>query len=103
MNAVREYFIQHKKKALENVKSQIDKPQFPTSLWETVLVDQYVDLNKLYAIQGKQAKDEEVVHETRQFKFIFNQIQSKQTIYDHGAWGTAFDSYADALIFAYPH
>ena len=102
-NVLWEYFIQHKKKALENLKSQISKPPFPMSLWETILVDQYIDLNKLYAIQGKEAKDEETVHESRQFKFIFNQIQAKFSINDQGAWGNAFNSYTDALIFAYPH
>ncbi len=103
MNVIWEYHIQHKKKALENLKSQISKPLFPMSLWETVLIDQYINLNKLYAIQSGQAKDEETIHKSGQFKFIFNQIQSKVTIYDQGAWGRAFDIYADALTFTYPH
>ena len=41
MNEIREYHIRHKKKALEDLKSQISKPSFPMSLWEAVLLNQY--------------------------------------------------------------
>jgi len=80
-NEIREHHLRHKKKALKDLKSQISKPPFPMSLWEAILVNQYVDFNKLHAIQGGQAVDEEVVHESGKFKFVFNQIESKATIY----------------------
>ncbi len=102
-NEIREYYLQHKRKALENLKSQITKPPFPLSLWEAVLVNQYVDFSKLYAIQGGRAADEEVIHESGKFKFVFNQIEAKGSIFDQGGWVSAFESYANAVAYAYPH
>ncbi len=89
--------------ALEDLKNQISKPPFPLSLWEAVLNNGYVNFNKLYAIQGGQAADEETIHKSGKFKFVFNQIEAKGTIYDQGGWVSTFDSYADTVLFVYPH
>src|SRR6266436_2239082 len=73
------------------------------SLWEPILNNRYVDFNKLYSIQGGWAADEETIHESGRFKFVFNQIEAKGSIYDQGGWISTFDSYSDAVLFVYPH
>ena len=73
------------------------------SLWEAVLLNQYVDLNKIYSIQEGHTIDEETIHKSSQFKFVFNQAESKWPIYDRGGWSSAFECYADAVTFAYSH
>ena len=103
MNKIQEYHVHHKKKALEDLKSQISKPSFPMSLWEAVLLNQYVDLNKIYSIQEGHTIDEETVHKSGQFKFVFNQAELKWPIYDQGGWSSAFECYADTVTFAYSH
>ena len=47
--------------------------------------------------------DEEVVHRSRVFKFIVNQIEAKNPIVSQGPWMSAYECYADAVEFAYPH
>jgi len=89
--------------ALEDLKNQISKPPFPLSLWEAVLNNGYIDFNKLYVIQGGWAADEKTIHESGKFKFVFNQIEAKGTIYDQGGWVSTFDSYANTVLFVYPH
>src|SRR6266436_8704142 len=103
MNEIWEYHIHHKKKALEDLKGQILKLLFPMSLWEAILLNQYVNLNKIYSIQEGHTIDEETIHKSGQFKFVFNQAESKWPIYDWGGWSSAFECYADAVTFTYSH
>ena len=50
MNQLQQYYIKNKKSALQDLKGQITCPEFPPSLWEAVLLNQYVNFNKIHAI-----------------------------------------------------
>ena len=63
-NALWQYYLKNKKAALQNLKGQISCPEFPPLIWEAILLNQFIDLNKIHAVRVGNAADEEVVHET---------------------------------------
>jgi len=97
------YIADRIKRALKDLKAQAKLPPFPQSLWEAVLLNQYVDLNKVHAIRRAEVPDEEVVYSGGRFKFLFNGIQGRDLIKTQGAWIAAFEYYSDAVSFVYPH
>ena len=102
-NHIPEHYLANKKDALRRLKGKIGRPNFPLLLWESVLLNQYVDLGKIHAVRSGDVADEETVHETDHFKFVVNQIESREPIASEGAWIAAFDTYAHAVVYAYPH
>ena len=91
------------KRVLKDLKAQAKLPPFPQLLWETVLLNQYIDLNKVHAIWHAEVPNEEIVYSGGCFKFLFNRIQGRDSIKSQGAWLAAFEYYRDAVTFTYPH
>ncbi len=103
MNKVQARYKVTKKDALCRLKNRVGRPDFPLSLWEPILLNQYVDFGKIFAIWSGDIADEQTIHATDHFKFIINQIESKGPVATEPAWTTAFGSYSKAVIFTYPH
>src|SRR5260370_41968092 len=68
-----------------------------------MLLNQYVDFNKIHAVWIGSTANEEVMHQTGNFKFIINQIEAKNPIISQGPWMSAYKLYADAVKFTYLH
>jgi len=74
-NSVLRKYLRDEKTALRRLQTQINLPPFPQSLWEPVLLNRFVDLND---IPGRK-------------------------VVDYGCWISAFDEYAEAVEYTYPH
>ena len=96
-------YVAHTRQVLKDLMAQAKLPPYPQLLWETVLLNQYIDLNKVHAIWCAEVPDEEIVYSGGRFKFLFNGIQGQDSIKSQGAWLAAFEYYSDAVTFAYPH
>ncbi|KAF8584364.1 hypothetical protein K439DRAFT_1346282, partial [Ramaria rubella] len=87
--------------------SQRGCPEFPDSLWIEVLLDQFIDLDKIYTrayLLNLEYKHTEKVSDV---EIILNMGGSGSSptkiIRTHGEWIIAFSSLKDAVLFAYPH
>src|SRR5260370_26464700 len=100
---LQQHYMEKPKWALKSLKREAKTPPFLQSLWETVLLNQYVDFSKLNAIQRAKVPDEQVVLTSGRLQFTINEIQGKESIKTQGAWLAAYECYSDAIIFAYPH
>ncbi len=103
MNKIRTHYEASKKDALRRLKDRIGWPNFPQSLWEPVLLNQYVDFRKIHAVWSGGAPDEATVHAMQHFKFVVNQIESKGPMVSESAWTAAFNSYSKAVVYVYLH
>ena len=86
-NVLQQHYIKNKKSALRDLRSQLTCPEFPLSLWEAIIFNQYINFSKIHAIRIGNTADEEVVHQSGVFKFVVNQIEAKKTLSqpkDHG-------------------
>ena len=102
-NEIQSHYIGHKKEALWHLKSKIGQPNFPSSLWEPILLNQFIDFGKIHAVRSGDVADEETVHKTDHFKFVINQIKSRGPTTTEGAWMGVFNAYARAVKYTYPH
>ncbi|KAF8579526.1 hypothetical protein K439DRAFT_1359355, partial [Ramaria rubella] len=82
-------------------------PEFPDSLWINILLDQFVNLNKIYT--GAYFLNLEYKHteRVRDLEIILNTggsgSSATKVIWTHREWIIAFLSLKYAILFAYPH
>ena len=77
MNVIWAHYKATKKDVLCCLKHRIRWPDFPLSLWEPILHNQYIDFGKIFAVWSGDVADQQVIHETDHFKFVVNQVESK--------------------------
>lgn len=104
---LRGVYARDPKQAIASLLDQYDKPNFPPSLWKTVLLHEFLELEKLY---GETFTLEATKPDTYSLgPKVEIEIQESgggaksKAIKDFGIWATLWDQYAAAVIYAYPH
>ena len=104
---MRGIYAKDPKQAVASVLIQYDKPDFPPCLWKTVLLNDYLDLEKLYG-------ETFTLEATKPDAYSLGdkleiEIQDSgggaksKAVRDFGTWTVLWDQYAAAVTFAYPH
>ncbi|TFY81460.1 hypothetical protein EWM64_g2544 [Hericium alpestre] len=87
------------------VVSNPDVPEFPPSLWKDVLANNFVDLDKVLSGNYSTSGEPKVIEKFGDtgYAFTAGDIKASKSICSHGEWTIAWNSYYDAVVFAYPH
>lgn len=104
---LRGVYARDPKQAISSLLDQYDKPSFPPSLWKTVLLHEFLELEKLY---GETFTLEATKPDTYSLgPKVEIEIQDSgggaksKAVKDFGIWATLWDQYAGAVVYAYPH
>jgi len=95
------------KQAIASLLDQFDKPMFPPSLWKTVLLNEFLELEKLYGetFTLKATKPDTYSLGPK----VEIEIQESgggaksKAVKDFGIWASLWDQYAAAVTYVYPH
>jgi hypothetical protein len=104
---MRGVYAKDPKQAVASVLLQYDKPDFPPCLWKTVLLNDYLDLEKLH---GETFSLEATMPDAYSLGDKLEiEIQNSgggaksKSIKDFGTWTVLWDQYAASVSYAYPH
>jgi len=104
---LRGVYARDPKQAIASLLDQYDKPSFPPSLRKTVLLHEFLELEKLY---GETFTREATTPDTYSLgPKVEIEIQESgggaksKAVKDFGIWATLWDQYAMAVTYAYPH
>ncbi|KAF8573794.1 hypothetical protein K439DRAFT_922854 [Ramaria rubella] len=104
---LKQTYLVDSKGAKADLLGQRGCAEFPDSLWIDVLLDRYIELDKVYS--GTYSLNPDYTHAEKigDVEIIVNASGSgsmpSKTIRTHGEWSIACVSYKNAILFAYPH
>lgn len=92
------------KAARARLATQFDKPDFPDSLWEYVLLGKYVDLDKVFTSIFVHGSNQQKLGRIGNVELAIGSSDPTPTkhITNHGEWVIAFGRYLDAVLYVYP-
>ena len=104
---MRGLYAKDPKQAVASVLIQYDKPDFPPCLWKTVLLNDFLELEKLYgetfALEATKP-DAYSLGDKLEIEIQDSGGRAKsKTIGEFGTWTVLWDQYAAAVVYAYPH
>ncbi|KAF8586396.1 hypothetical protein K439DRAFT_1556591, partial [Ramaria rubella] len=102
-------YMLNPKRAKSDVLSQPLCPDFPNGLWTDILLNRYIDFDKVYAGYYMLNSDYKQSHTIGDFEIILHSgginlsRGSAKTVKTHGEWAIAFAAVKHATLFAYLH
>ncbi|KAF8589813.1 hypothetical protein K439DRAFT_1331586, partial [Ramaria rubella] len=81
-------------------------PDFPDTLWIDVLLNHYIDLDKIYTAYSTLMPEYKQTETIGDFEIVVHSSgtnKNAKTIKTHGEWTIAFDALKRAVLYAYPH
>jgi hypothetical protein len=95
------------KQAVASVLEQFDKPVFPQSLWKTILLNDFLDFEKLhgesFALESTKV-DSYSLGDKLEIEILDGGGGGKsKAVRDFGTWTVLWDQYSAAVAYAYPH
>ncbi|THH27792.1 hypothetical protein EUX98_g6401 [Antrodiella citrinella] len=85
------------------VLAQPCAPELPDVVWDPILKNSYVDLNKIFTGFYSTSGDARQSHKLGDLELYTEQIKTDRTITQHGHWTIAFTKYVEGVLFTYPH
>ncbi|THH15239.1 hypothetical protein EUX98_g9496 [Antrodiella citrinella] len=85
------------------VLAQPCAPELPDVVWDPILKNGYVDLNKIFTGYYSTSGDARQSHKFGDLELYTEQIKTDRTITQHGHWTIAWTKYVEGVLFTYPH
>ncbi|KAI0061309.1 hypothetical protein BV25DRAFT_1805809 [Artomyces pyxidatus] len=102
--------LQHKENYLRDIPTakhfiltHPDCPEVPNGIWNDVLASNYVNLDRVFSGHYSLDGDPGDIKRIGDFEVISGGSKPDKHIRDKGDWGGAWDTYSEAVAFAYPH
>jgi hypothetical protein len=104
---LRAIYARDPKQAMASVLEQYDKPVFPQSMWKTVLLNDFLEFEKLhgetFTLESTKA-DTYSLGDNVEIEILDSGGGAKsRAVSDFGTWTVLWDQYAAAVAYAYPH
>jgi len=100
-------YIIDARRAKNDLVVRPDCPDFPNGLWIDVLLNRYVDLNRVYAKYYALNSDTRHTQSISDVDITLNHtgigLKTNKSIKMHGEWAIAFAATKAAVLYAYPH
>jgi len=95
------------RQAKNNLIVRPDCPDFPDALWNDVLLNSYINLDRVYAGYYALEADTQHTQSIGDVDIMVNHAgispKTSKSIYTHGKWAITFVMTKSAVLFAYPH
>ena len=102
----RDYLVDVKAVKLK-VLGRSDCPEFPEGLWNEIITNSYVDLNKVfsgyYSLDSESKQTETIGNVDIVIRDNSATTKLVRTVASHGDWFISFSTYGEAVLFLYPH
>ncbi|TFY77495.1 hypothetical protein EWM64_g6516 [Hericium alpestre] len=102
---LKENYTRNLDSAKQLVISNPEVPEFPQALWKDVLANNFIDLDKVLSGEYSTTGDPKVVEKFGDtgYAFMAGDLKPSKAVRSHGEWTIAWESYTEAVLFAYPH
>ena len=101
---LKENYLRNVSFVKQKIVCHSDCPEVPSSLWNDIISNLFVDLDKLHtAAYTVDAEHRETIQLGNGIEVVAATDRVSKRVKSHGDWINAWDAYHEAVLFVYPH